>query len=378
MCCTTMWRKIFPDLVWSWVSSCILKNQWVFIWHVDKKRLFMDVETLSAQGNLFEFKTVLFGFKKIYISAIPRVRKITVSPLMVRPVLKMKPFPSQWILPWLLVLHETLSCLMHQMKGPLGLQPKNARLVWTLFQHTGHMIHAHLKCFGRSGWKCRIVPLHCVVLVLWTKNRRRGKQVSLPMVIMSRQKTWTWCALVVSCHCVSVLPHTLANSTIKVGKSAQAADTWCYVQFAGLMHAESDMTAAATQQAGRGFESEPGVWSCVFVRSPQCPPIVQRQAGEMNWRLTWPCVKVRAGSCLSMNWCHPAIASRQLEGAPAEHQNNQMDAWMNGWMQGWMDDVEFCSSCRQAHKMLLTSGFIGTWFHLTCSPLVLRSNVSEN
>lgn len=42
---------------------------------------------------------------------------------------------------WILILHETLSCLWHQMKGSVGVTVKECKTCLNIFVHSGHMIH---------------------------------------------------------------------------------------------------------------------------------------------------------------------------------------------------------------------------------------------
>lgn len=148
---------------------------------------------------------------------------------MVRPALEMRPFPSPWIPPWLSVLHETLSCLMHQMKGSVRLQPKNVRLVRTLF-NTPVMwfmfISNVLATIGLAQWvknaalclyDVRFSYGHCSVCFREVSELRIGWGEINVSVEGDNElaESWTWCAWVVSCHCVSMLPHVLANNTMK-------------------------------------------------------------------------------------------------------------------------------------------------------------------
>ena len=50
-----------------------------------------------------------------------------------------QPFPSH--LSWILILHETLSCLWLQMKGSVGVTVEECKSCLKTFLCTGHMIH---------------------------------------------------------------------------------------------------------------------------------------------------------------------------------------------------------------------------------------------
>lgn len=109
---------------------------------------------------------------------------------------------------------RVLSCLMHQMKGSLGLQPKNVRLAWTLFNTPVIwfiFIWNVLAAVGENAALClydvRFPYCHCVLRFSKVSGLRIGGGEIYVSVNGDNElaETWMWWALLVSCHCVSML-----------------------------------------------------------------------------------------------------------------------------------------------------------------------------
>lgn len=161
-----------------------------------------------------------------------------------------------------------------------GAAAKECKTCLSTIQHTGHMIHIHLKRFGQS-WFASVGEnaalclynvtypyCHCLLCFKVSELRIGGGEINVSVNGDNESaETWTWCALVVSCHCVSMLKQFFATHISQyyheVYKCASAADARYNVQFAELIHVESDMaavSAATLQQTDQGFNFE----LCVF------------------------------------------------------------------------------------------------------------------